>query len=117
MKFCTDSSFPKDAKIRKSSDFKEVLDKGKKLYTDSFTVICAGNSFGYSRLGLVVSKKSSKSAVKRNRIKRIAREVFRRNKDLFGSLDILVLAKKNSEALTYKKAEEEITKAFKSNFL
>ena len=38
------------------------------------------NTFGYSRLGLIVAKKVMRRAVDRNRIKRILREVFRVNK-------------------------------------
>jgi ribonuclease P protein component len=38
------------------------------------------NGLGYARLGLIVSKKFERHAVKRNRIKRILRETFRRNR-------------------------------------
>jgi ribonuclease P protein component len=38
------------------------------------------NSLGYARLGLIVSKKIERRAVKRNWIKRILRETFRKNR-------------------------------------
>lgn len=38
------------------------------------------NGLGYARLGLIVSKKIERHAVKRNWIKRILRETFRRNR-------------------------------------
>lgn len=38
------------------------------------------NRLGYGRLGLIVSKKIEQHAVKRNWIKRILRETFRRNR-------------------------------------
>ena len=38
------------------------------------------NGLGYARLGLIVSKKIEQHAVKRNWIKRILRETFRRNR-------------------------------------
>lgn len=44
------------------------------------------------RLGLVISKKVDKSAVKRNRIKRLVRESFRVKKQL-KSADYVVMAK------------------------
>ena len=37
---------------------------------------------GYSKAGITVSKKVSKSAVERNRIKRILREIYRINRDI-----------------------------------
>jgi len=38
------------------------------------------NELGFARLGLIVSKKIERHAVKRNWIKRILRETFRRNR-------------------------------------
>lgn len=38
------------------------------------------NEFEYARLGLIVSKRIERFAVKRNKIKRILREVFRKNR-------------------------------------
>ena len=43
-----------------------------------------------SKAGIVVSKKVSKSAVKRNTLKRRLREIFRRNRDILPS-DISIL--------------------------
>lgn len=106
--------FPSDLRIRKGSDFKKVFEKGKKFSSGHYTIIFAPNSLGFPRLGLVVGKKRIGSAVKRNRTKRVVREVFRKNKSVFNSLDVLILPKKGSEGLDYKKAEEEITGTIKS---
>lgn len=59
-------------------------------------------------MGLVVSKKSIPGAVERNRIKRVLREIFRLNKTLFGSTDVVFVAKKGSEKLDYSLAMKEI---------
>ena len=56
-----------------------------------------------NRLGLVVSKKVSKRAVDRNRLKRHFREWFRQNKTNFMNMDIIVTAK---PALRDKTAEQ-----------
>ncbi|MGH7792971.1 MAG: ribonuclease P protein component [Thermodesulfobacteriota bacterium] len=42
-------------------------------------------------------------------MKRIFREVFRRNKNLFDSFDVVFLTKTKVETLDYKKAEAEIS--------
>ncbi len=112
MTFPLKFNFSNDLKIRKSSEFKEVFDKGKRLHTEHYTIVCAPNSLGFPRLGLVIGKRCG-NALKRNRIKRVLREVFRQNKTLFDSLDILIIGKKNSEVPDYIRAKEEITEAIR----
>ncbi len=104
--------FHNHLRIRKSSDFKEVFNKGIRLHTEHYTLVYIPNSFGFPRLGLVVGKRRG-HAVGRNRIKRVLREVFRQNKPLFDSFDVLILAKKGSETLGYNRAKEEITGAIR----
>jgi ribonuclease P protein component len=114
MTFPLSSDLPSELKIRKSSEFKEVFETGVKLYTEHFTIIYSPNSLGRPRLGLVVGKRISLNAVERNRIKRILREVFRRNKSLFDSFDVVCLARKLTDKLDYARAEREIVGAFRS---
>ena len=52
-----------------------------------------------SRLGLVVSKKNISKAVERNRVKRVIRESFRKNKTLIPNLDVVVLIRKGIDVL------------------
>lgn len=49
-------------------------------------------SLDVARLGLAVSKKSVKHAVKRNQIKRIVRETFRKHKSSLIGLDIIFVS-------------------------
>lgn len=104
------SRFPIGSRIRTSSDFKKVFDKGGRLYGEHYTIVSVPNSFGFSRLGLVVGKKRIPGAVKRNRVKRVLREVFRNNNPIFDSLDVLIIPKKGSESVGYKEAEKEIAR-------
>ena len=52
-----------------------------------------------SRLGLVVSKKNISKAVERNRVKRVIRESFRKNKTLIPNLDVVILIRKGIDVL------------------
>jgi ribonuclease P protein component len=107
MTFPLKSNFPTHFRIRKSSEFKGVFEKGNKLNGERYTLVYSENTLGFPRLGLVVGKWCG-NVIVRNRIKRILREVFRRNKSIFDSLDILIIAKRKSETLNYNQAEEEI---------
>lgn len=53
----------------------------------------AFNELGYSRLGVIVSKKAAGNNVNRNRIKRVLKEWFRVNQDRLGGHDVIVVAK------------------------
>jgi ribonuclease P protein component len=54
------------------------------------------NGLDYARLGLIVSKKFERRATKRNRIKRILRETFRRKRgnDKIKKMDWLIRLKR-----------------------
>ncbi len=59
-------------------------------------VIATENNLGIARLGLAISRKNIKTAIKRNQIKRIIRESFRLNQEKLEGLDIVVTAHKAS---------------------
>jgi ribonuclease P protein component len=56
-----------------------------------FTVLATENDGQAARLGLAISKKHCRLASSRNRLKRIVRESFRRNRATLEGLDIVVL--------------------------
>ena len=55
--------------------------------------MCIRDRADTARLGLAISKRCSKRAVDRNRIKRLAREAFRRARPDLPPVDILVMAR------------------------
>jgi ribonuclease P protein component len=52
------------------------------------------NGLPYARLGLVVGRKVCPTAVGRNYMKRVCRELFRRYVDRLAGLDVVILHKK-----------------------
>ncbi|HBO83981.1 MAG: ribonuclease P protein component [Deltaproteobacteria bacterium GWC2_42_11] len=83
-------SFTKKERLLKKQDFIEAVSKGRRFRTKNFTIFIKQNDRGIKRLGLSVSRKVG-TAVKRNRIKRLIREFFRQNKEMFpASSDISI---------------------------
>jgi ribonuclease P protein component len=66
-------------RLKHSQEYLSLFSKGRCVHVSCFRVHYRPNGRAFSRLGLVVSRKVG-DAVRRNRVKRLLREVFRRNK-------------------------------------
>lgn len=88
-----DARFTRRARLSKKAEFQNVFDRPIKSVDSYFAVLAKPNPLGYPRLGLAISRKTAKSAVARNRIKRLVRESFRCHQRAFGSVDIVVIGR------------------------
>jgi len=87
-------------RIRKKKDFIDLYKRGLCARGRYFNLIALGNDLTYSRMAVVTSRKIG-NAVERNRTRRRARELFRRNKaHLTFAMDILLIAKKDVHSAT-----------------
>ena len=84
--------FPRAARLSTPRDFAALKSGSRRLAGPHLTAQLKPNTAAGARLGLVVSKRVSKLAVQRNRIKRVARDSFRRHRHLLGAHDILLIA-------------------------
>ncbi len=99
-------------RLRRRKDYERVYREGKRLNLSYLKIVLAPNTLGYCRLGLSVSRKFGK-AVKRNRAKRILREVFRRHKGIFPpSHDIIFMPKQAFLEQPQDKIIEDLQKIF-----
>lgn len=71
-------------------------------------MLATANHLGHPRLGMAISRKNVKRAVKRNLIKRQLRESFRLHQAIIGDFDVVVLAKPGSDRLERHELREEI---------
>jgi ribonuclease P protein component, eubacterial len=101
-------SFSKKDRLLRRADFVRVQSRGRKVYTKSLLMMVLENRIGRTRLGIAVSKKIGNS-VKRNKWKRIIREIFRRNRSLFpNTVDIVVIPKRIPYVISYAMLLEEM---------
>jgi ribonuclease P protein component len=75
--------------IRRRAEFQGVYERGVRLRGRYSTTFILRNAHGVGRLGIAATKKLG-GAVRRNRAKRLIREIFRRNKIAAG-FDIVVI--------------------------
>jgi ribonuclease P protein component len=87
------AGLPRDARIRRAGDFAALRHASGRLGGRCFSVRYRPNGLDQARLGLAVSKRVSKRAVERNRIKRVLRESFRRARFELPPVDVVVMAR------------------------
>jgi len=90
--------FPHAARIVRPADFVRLRRAGQRIGASFFNAQAVAGEADIARLGLAVSRRVSVDAVRRNRIKRIARESFRRIRSDLPALDILLIARETADA-------------------
>jgi ribonuclease P protein component len=93
------------SRVRRRPEFQHAYDSGIRLHGKYMAVFIVPNSGSGSRFGVAASRKLG-GAVLRNRMKRLAREVFRRNKIAEG-LDIIVVARREMLDASFSSLETD----------
>lgn len=93
------AGLPREVRIRRAGDFAVLRQASGRLGGRCFSVRYRQNELGHARLGLAISKRVSKRAVERNRIKRLARESFRRVRSQLPSVDLVVMAREQASGV------------------
>lgn len=87
------AGLPPAARLRRAADFIALRNPAGRSQAAHFLLRWIESPSGAARLGLAVSRKVSKRAVERNRIKRIIRESFRAQRGTLPPFDVLVIAR------------------------
>jgi len=104
----------KNCRLTLKKDFDDIFNNGGKIISNGLVIRYRLNSHvEEQRMSIIVSRKLG-NAVKRNRIKRLLKEVFRLNKNkLKKGTDIIFIPTINLKMENYKQAEEKVLKAYK----
>ena len=106
-------SYRPSERLRRRGEFLAVQRRGRKIVTPHFLVFLLEVPREGTRIGVTASKKVG-GAVQRNRVKRLVREAYRRNKSLFpGGKDIVLVAKRSAVELDFEGLVRELRQAFK----
>lgn len=93
------AGLPREARLRRAGDFAALRHASGRFGGRCFSVRYKVNTLGQPRLGLAISKRVSKRAVERNRIKRLVRESFRRARLELPPIDLMVMARDQASGL------------------
>ena len=113
------NTFPKEERLHGRTTVAEVFAKGKRFQLDPYRIVWrtrAQDDLPSIRFGISVSKKISKKAVERNRIKRCNREAFRAVKQSFIK-ELLAQNKQIDLFLVYNGSIETNTEVLKEKII
>ena len=94
------TGLPPPARLRRAADFAALRHAPGRLDTRFFLIRYSCSEAGSARLGLAVSRRVSKRAVDRNRIKRNVRESFRQVRTRLPAFDLLLIARQQAATAT-----------------
>jgi len=104
----------KENRIRSKKEFLEIKNKGRVLYSPFFGFLTCQENDDLKKFGFIISKKISKKAVDRNKIRRVLSEVVRKNLDKFkNGTRVVFLTKKEILNKKMIEVEKEVKKFLK----
>jgi ribonuclease P protein component len=102
--------FSKSIRIKKKKEWEEVVKKGERFFGVNLSLLRLKTEGEKIKLGIGI-RSGIKGAVKRNRIKRLLREVIRKNKDKFSPGEKVILTYRSKEVdISYQELLNEFLK-------
>ncbi|MCB0831944.1 MAG: ribonuclease P protein component [Bacteroidetes bacterium] len=98
-------AFPKQLRIRDSATIDGLFQRGKRISGKNVYVIYRPSE--KVRLGVICGRRLG-NAVRRNYVKRILREICRKNKSCFGRFEVLLIAQPSIHDSSYEDICKEV---------
>lgn len=98
----------KIGKLTKNKEFDRVFKEGKSSYDKLLGIKKMENEMREVRLGIIVSGKTSKKAVERNKIRRRIREIFRLTLEKIQPSDYVVITLPEIKDKKFQEIEKSI---------
>lgn len=101
--------FVKKFRLRKNKDFERVWQKGEGYFLKEIGLKVKENDLDIPRFGFIVSKKISKKAVVRNKIKRRIRAIIREFfSEIIEGYDYVFFARPGIENLDFEELKDKV---------
>jgi len=100
-------------RIKSADEFNDIIKTGTKIYSPFFIIYYKEKKLDNPRFGITQAKKFGK-AYKRNRYRRILREIIRTNIKVFkNEYDYIIIIMKKCDTLNFKQIEDNLLKVIK----
>ena len=100
-------------RIKSADEFNDIIKTGTKIYSPFFIIYYKEKKLDNPRFGITQAKKFGK-AYKRNRYRRILREIIRTNIKVFkNEYDYSIIIMKKCDTLDFKQIEDNLLKVIK----
>lgn len=93
--------------MHKAAEFQSVIRFKRSLSGQFLQFYVKPSNLNYARLGLIVAKKVERHAVKRNRLKRVLREVFRLHQQELDKMDCVFRLQRSSTQMDAVRIRQE----------
>ena len=102
----------KQNRLTKKKDFERIFKQGRGFKENALFLKIVEKEAGPTKVGIIVSKKVSKKAVERNKVKRRIREIVRKIEFKQG-FDIIIITHPSAKDLSFEEIKEQIINLFK----
>lgn len=99
-------------RIKKQKDFENILNFGKRIKSDQYSLSFKKNEFGYTRIGVSIPTKMG-NAVIRNKVKRQIKAIISSSILLDSPLDVVIIARKDYSVENFLNNKQALLELFK----
>ena len=104
-----DVRFPREHRLTRRAEFERVLrQRSVRIASGAFVALALANTGDGARLGMIIGKRHLPRSVDRNRVKRVIRESFRRQRVGLPHLDIVIQLAARARDVEVPRALDEI---------